>query len=68
MIIIPITNPAANADSDATVRPRVSPTPLKRGAMVRAAKKPYTTVGTPARISKAGLTTERVDLLAYSER
>ena len=40
IIIIPITRPAANALSDATVRPIPSPNPRTAGAIVRAAKKP----------------------------
>ena len=68
IIIIPITKPAASADSDATSRPRSPPVSRKKGAIVRAAKNPYTTVGTPARISNKGLTVPRTRLVAYSDR
>ena len=54
IIIIPITIPAANALSDATLSPTVSPQFLRKGASVRAAKNPYTTVGIPARTSRRG--------------
>jgi hypothetical protein len=37
---MPITNPAANADSEATSRPNIEPVDLKKGATVKAAKKP----------------------------
>ena len=40
MIIIPITNPAAKADSEATSKPNIEPVVLKKGATVKAAKKP----------------------------
>ena len=54
MIIMPITRPAASADSEATSRPSASPEPRISGATVSAAKKPSTTVGMPARISSSG--------------
>jgi len=38
--MIPITTPAASADSEETVNPMPSPQPRKVGATVRAAKKP----------------------------
>ena len=53
--MIPITKPAANADSVETVRPRLSPVDLIKGPTDNAAKKPYTTVGIPASISRIGL-------------
>ena len=59
MIMIPMTTPAASALSDATSRPIDSPQPRTNGATVKAAKKPYTTVGMPARISSIGLATAR---------
>ena len=68
MIMIPITRPAASALSEATLRPNVAPVSRTMGATVSAAKKPYTTVGTPARISSSGFATARNFLLAYSER
>ena len=37
------------------------------GAMVRAAKKPYTTVGIPAKISKKGFTCDLSLGVAYSD-
>ena len=40
MIMMPMTIPAAKADSEDTVRPIDSPVFLKKGATVRAAKKP----------------------------
>lgn len=40
MIITPITKPAASADSELTLSPRLLPTSRTKGAMVRAAKKP----------------------------
>jgi hypothetical protein len=40
MIITPITSPADKALSDATVKPKLSPTVLNNGPMVIAAKKP----------------------------
>ena len=40
IIIIPIINPAAKALSDETVNPKFSPTCLKKGPTVNAAKKP----------------------------
>ncbi len=40
MIMMPMTTPAASADSEETSRPMPSPTPRKKGATVRAAKKP----------------------------
>ena len=52
---MPMTRPAASALSDAMSRPTVSPHPRMSGATVRAAKKPRTTVGMPARISRIGL-------------
>ena len=68
MIIMPITKPAANADSDATSSPISPPVSRKNGATVKAAKNPYTTVGTPARISSKGLKIPWIFLVAYSER
>ena len=68
MIIIPITSPAASALSDATSRPKDSPQPRISGATVRAAKKPSTTVGMPARISRMGLAMARTRGVAYSAR
>ena len=66
MIIMPMTRPAASADSEATFRPIASPQPRMSGATVNAAKKPSTTVGTPARISRSGLAKERTRGVAYS--
>ena len=40
MIMMPMTMPAASADSDATLRPTLSPRSRKNGATVSAAKKP----------------------------
>ena len=40
MIMMPMTMPAASANSEATPRPRLSPMPRKNGATVSAAKKP----------------------------
>ena len=40
MLMIPITMPAAKADSDETSNERASPVLRKKGATVRAAKKP----------------------------
>ena len=57
---MPITIPAARADSDATSRPKLMPSLRTNGATVSAAKNPYTTVGIPASTSNKGLTTERV--------
>ena len=54
IIIIPITSPAASALSDTISNPIESPNVLKIGPIVRAAKKPYTTVGMPAKISSNG--------------
>ena len=56
IIIMPITRPAAKALSEAIDKPKVSPMFLIKGPIVKAAKKPYTTVGIPASISKRGLT------------
>ena len=58
-IMIPITRPAASALSEATERPIAVPRSRTTGATTSAAKKPYTTVGTPARISSSGLITSR---------
>ena len=66
MIIIPMTTPAASALSETISMPMESPTSRKKTPTVRAAKKPYTTVGIPARISRSGLTAERNLLSAYS--
>ena len=66
MIIMPMTRPAARADSEATVRPIDSPLPRIRGATVSAAKKPSTTVGMPASISSSGFSTPRTRGEAYS--
>ena len=68
MIMIPITRPAASADSDATSRPRLMPLARMKGATVNAAKKPYTTVGTPASSSISGFTNDLTRGVAYSER
>ena len=68
MIITPITRPAASALSLATSSPRVAPVSRISGATTRAAKKPYTTVGTPARISRTGFAIERNAGVAYSAR
>ena len=68
MIMIPMTSPAARALSEETSRPRNTPASRIRGATTRAAKKPYTTVGIPARISISGLAAERNRRSAYSER
>ncbi len=68
MIIIPITRPAASALSDATFRPKYSPQPRICGATVSAAKKPSTTVGMPARISRIGLANARKRGVAYSDK
>ena len=65
---MPITRPAAKALSDAMDKPKVSPMFLIKGPTVKAAKKPYTTVGIPASISKRGLTIVLVLWLAYSAR
>ena len=65
IIITPITIPAARALSEATLKPTASPTSRINGATVNAAKKPYTTVGTPARISNIGLAKERNFAEAY---
>ena len=40
MIMMPITTPAASADSEEIVRPTASPDRAKNGATVSAAKKP----------------------------
>ena len=40
MIMMPMTNPAASALSEATLRPMDSPQPRSAGPMVSAAKKP----------------------------
>ena len=53
--MIPITKPAARALSDAMCSPSSPPVSRMVGATTRAAKKPYTTVGMPARISISGL-------------
>ena len=68
MIITPMTKPAASALSAATSSPSVAPAPRSAGLMTMAAKKPYTTVGTPARISSSGLTAPRARAPAYSDR
>ena len=65
-IIMPMTRPAASADSEATDSPRLSPVLRMSGATVSAAKKPSTTVGTPARISSMGFSTPRIFRLEYS--
>ena len=66
MIIMPMTRPAASAHSEATSRPTASPQPRMSGATVSAAKKPSTTVGMPARISRIGLAKARNRGVAYS--
>ena len=66
MIIMPMTRPAASADSEATLSPIASPQPRRNGATESAAKKPRTTVGTPARISRMGLAKARTRGEAYS--
>ena len=68
MIMMPITRPAARALSDATSRPSIPPELRMKGATVRAAKKPYTTVGMPARISSRGLALARSLGPAYSDK
>ena len=65
-IIMPMTRPAASADSDDTSRPSDSPVFLTNGATVRAAKNPSTTVGMPASISSMGLAMPRTRGEAYS--
>ena len=40
MIITPMTTPAASADSELTLKPRLWPISRTNGAMVNAAKKP----------------------------
>ncbi len=67
MIMIPMTMPAARADSDDTTSPAASPVLRKKGATVSAAKKPYTTVGIPASISRIGFATARNFGPAYSD-
>ena len=68
MIMTPMTMPAASALSEATVKPSEAPSSRMNGATVSAAKKPYTTVGMPARISSVGLATARNLGEAYSDR
>src|SRR5690554_1189926 len=68
IIMTPITRPAASALWDEASRPILSARSRMNGATVRAAKKPYTTVGTPASISSSGLITARAGLVAYSDR
>ena len=68
IIIIPITAPAASALSDAISSPTDSPKSRRTGATVIAAKKPYTTVGMPARISSAGFANALILVFAYSAR
>ena len=56
IIIIPITDPAINALYELMfVNVKKDPNSLKKGATVITAKKPYTTVGIPAKISIMGL-------------
>ncbi len=57
--MMPMTRPAASVLSEATSRPSASPKPRSAGPTVSAAKKPYTTVGMPARISMNGLVQAR---------
>ena len=59
MIMIPITRPATNALSEDMDQPWASPMSRRKGATVSTAKNPYTTVGTPARISSAGFAMPR---------
>src|SRR5215208_6208246 len=65
MIITPIMSPAEIALKDSMPEKRLS---LKSGVMNVRAKYPYTTVGTPARISSAGLNHRRKRIEAYSLR
>ena len=64
--IKPITTPAASALCAAISRPMSAPKSRMAGATVKAAKKPNTTVGMPARISRIGLPHARTTLGAYS--
>ena len=57
---MPMTTPAASALCAETSKPMFCPYSRINGATVSAAKKPYTTVGIPARISSSGLTNLRV--------
>ena len=68
MIIIPITPPAAIALSEAISNPKLPAKLFKKGPTVIAAKKPYTTVGTPANISRIGLNIALTFGLAYSDK
>ena len=66
IIIIPITTPAASADSVLTSNPIVAPLCLNHGPKTMAAKNPYTTVGMPASISNSGLIINLVFGFRYS--
>src|SRR5215208_7073153 len=65
MIITPMMSPAEMALNDPMLGNTLS---LKSGVMNVRAKYPYTTVGTPARISSAGLNHRRKRIGAYSLR
>ena len=65
----PMTKPAAKALSLlAEVTPIDRPKSRTMGATVSAAKYPYTTVGTPARISRIGFSQARTRGCAYCVR
>ena len=68
MIIIPITKPTPKALSEAISKPTKEPRCLINGATVTTAKKPYTTVGIPERISKIGLVVALTLVSAYSDK
>ena len=68
IIIMPITRPAASALSEEAASPNDSLVLLINGPTTRAAKKPYTTVGTPANTSIVGLIIFLVFLEAYSDK
>ena len=66
--MMPITTPAAMALCVGTAKPSDSAKFRIVGPTVSSAKKPYTTVGIPARISMSGLTILRVVGWAYSAK
>ena len=63
-----MTPPAAIALSEATSNPKLPRKIFKKGPTVIAAKNPYTTVGTPANISRIGFKVDLTFGFAYSER
>jgi hypothetical protein len=66
--MIAMTLSAASAVPGARFRPKSAPVSRRKGAAVRIAKKPQTTVGKPDRISSTGLMTLRVRGAANSMR